>query len=228
MAVPGVEPAETWARTLAAAAVLGGDAAALGRIGGYAGERARALLAAWQDQPREMRARVVARTVAEVRAPIPANAGRVHRDWIRFEDARAREAWETRRGDPVGVWYQRRITAWWVGLPTSGSIEGAEDIRDVGLAAIARVAMTAGDVGVAQIAASLSPEDGASLIEHVRRQPQVANATARDVALVKVHGGDPLKIGAVLIRDTLLGERAIQARMVAGPEVARLLDEAGG
>ena len=224
----GAEPVETWAKAIAAASVLGGMG--LERIGGYAGERARALRAAWADQTRESRAKVIARTVAELRAPVPANAQRVHRDWIRFDDARARIGWEERGMDPVGVWWQRRIAARWVALPSGEDVFlriSPEEVRRHGLVAIARVAMEAGDAAVARLAATMSTEDGVALVDAVRRlktRPQ--GPVARDdAALVAKHGSDMMRIGAAVMARRVRGEQAVQARLIAGPEIARWMDD---
>jgi hypothetical protein len=239
-----------WSRALAAAAVLGDAGAALARIGGDAGERAREMVVGWQGLDRTARARAVALAAAAVRAPVPAGADRIDRGWSEAalgDDPRARAAWEARRTGPVDVWWTRRVTAGWIAIPpehAAATVDHPDELarwpadrivramRRVGLAIVAHVTLEAGDVAVARIAAGIV--DGAAMVELARRlrgdtELRAAMGPVR-VAAARIQGialGSDLGLGASAIARHLGGEASAQLRLIVPPDVAREMDGDG-
>jgi hypothetical protein len=199
-------------------------AAILARIGGVAGDAARAEAARLGAMDRPARARALAARVAELRSPVPIGLPLVHRDWIDAalvgEGSRVRDIIRgaAEVAPPVRVWIERRIYGGVVAipLPSGGAALTPETLPHRAPAAIEAFLRRAGALTlalaigiearpvIAQVAARLGAS-GPELVECVaalagRPEEQARlgsrRAAARRVAGIAV-GDDPLALLAV-------------------------------
>jgi hypothetical protein len=240
----------------AAAALLhAGPAAAaiLDRIGGLAGDVARAEAGRMAGLERPARAQALARRIAELRAPSPVGLALVHRDWVdpvlAAEGARVRDivTGAAAAPAPVRVWLERRVYGAIVSIPAApaGAALTPETLAQrpaVGIEALLRragvttlaLALDAGvgRAAVAAVAVRLGDAAGA-LIE------AVAALAADDPALVRARHGSrraaARRAAGVAIGDDrdaqpIIGARAFAPHLVGLPahQVAQRLPRALG